>query len=214
MNLGIRAEVKVDADGTCPVAQAAAGADCSVDSVSRSVNPTEPNRVTEEFIVEAEDPEADVELTKIFDYGDSQVYRFTREMGRGCPCECIEAFDVPLSDINTRDGMLYLVFHADGMESLQNVIGALQDRYPTVDVQRLLRSEHDRPGHDLIFLDRGDLTERQREVLKTAHRMGYFEHPKAANAGEVAAELDISRSTFAEHLAAAQSKLLNVILDE
>jgi hypothetical protein len=43
--------------------------------------------------------------------------------------------------------------------------------------------------------------------------MGYFEHPRTANAGEVADELDISRSTFAEHLAAAQSKLLDAVLD-
>jgi hypothetical protein len=50
-------------------------------------------------------------------------------------------------------------------------------------------------------------------VLETAHRLGYFERPKGANAGEVADALDISRSTFTEHLAAAQTKLLDAILD-
>lgn len=58
------------------------------------------------------------------------------------------------------------------------------------------------------------LTDRQREVLESAHGMGYFDHPKGANAGEVAAELGVSRSTFAEHLAAAQSKVLESILTD
>ena len=42
--------------------------------------------------------------------------------------------------------------------------------------------------------------------------MGFFEHPREANAEAVAAALDITPSTFAEHLAAAQSKLVDSIL--
>ena len=59
----------------------------------------------------------------------------------------------------------------------------------------------------------GALTDRQREVLTVAHEMGYFEHPRDANAEAVAADLDITPSTFAEHLAAAQSKLVDSIPD-
>ena len=214
MSSGIRAEVKVDAGGTCPVAQASRTADSPTHSISRSVNPTSGTRISEEFMLDAGDaPETDVDLEEVFDYGSKKVYRFDRELGQGCPCEAVEQFDCPVVDIHTRDGMLYLVFHAADMEELQSVIGRLQELYPTVDVQRLLRSEHDRPDHSLIFIDRGKLTDRQREVLETAHRMGYFDHPKGANAGDVAAELDITTSTFAEHLAAAQSKLLDAILD-
>lgn len=43
--------------------------------------------------------------------------------------------------------------------------------------------------------------------------MGYFDHPKGANATEVADVLDITQATFAEHLSAAQRKLLSTILD-
>ena len=63
-----------------------------------------------------------------------------------------------------------------------------------------------------MFVDRGRLTDRQREVLQTAYDMGYFDHPKRANASEVAAALDISPSTFTEHLAVAQQKILEAIL--
>jgi hypothetical protein len=64
-----------------------------------------------------------------------------------------------------------------------------------------------------VFVDRAALTDRQREVVTTAHQLGYFERPRDANATEVAEHLDISRATFAEHLAAAQSKLLDAVLD-
>ncbi|WP_435067259.1 helix-turn-helix domain-containing protein [Haloplanus sp. C73] len=213
---GIRAELCVDADGSCPVASAAANADASTLSVSRSVAPADEGTVTEEFMLDdaaAEAADADERLSPVFTYGSKTVYRFSRTRGGGCPCECIEQFDCPVVDVHTRDGMLYLVFHAADMSELQGVITTLRERYPTVDIQRLLRSEGERADHDLVFVDRGRLTDRQREVLETAHSMGYFERPKGANAGDVAADLDISRSTFTEHLAAAQTKLLDAILD-
>ena len=158
-------------------------------------------------------PETDVELASVFEYGSASVYRFTRERGIGCPCEVVEGFDAPVADVRFRDGMLRLVFRAADMAELQEVMGALQSEFPTVDVQRLLRPEHERPDDELPFVDRGELTDRQREVLETANRMGYFDHPKGANAGEVADALDISRLTFAEHLSAAQSKLFDAVLD-
>ncbi|WP_254839769.1 helix-turn-helix domain-containing protein [Natronomonas marina] len=215
MSPGIRAEVNVDPAGTCPVVETSIAAGAPAHSVSKAVPAGDPERVTEEFTIESDDPVTgtDVELSSVFEYGAATVYRFTRERGRGCPCELVERFDAPLADVRARKGSLRLVFHAADMAELQGIMGALQEAFPTVDVQRLLRSEHERPGDDLLFVDRGELTDRQQEVLETAHGMGYFDHPKGANAGEVADELDISRSTFAEHISAAQSKLFDAVLD-
>ena len=52
------------------------------------------------------------------------------------------------------------------------------------------------------------LTDRQREVLRTAYRRGYFEVPRAASAEDIAAELDIGPSTVVEHLRRAERNLL------
>jgi hypothetical protein len=46
-----------------------------------------------------------------------------------------------------------------------------------------------------------------------AHRMGYFDYPRQSNASEVADALGVAPSTFTEHLTAAQSKLLDAVLD-
>ncbi len=120
---------------------------------------------------------------------------------------------LPVVDVRSRGSSLYLTFHAPDMASLQSIIGELQSQCSNLDVQRLLRSQQDGGDRNLVFVDRSALTDRQREVLETAHRMGYFDHPKQANAGEVAEELEITGTTFAEHIAAAQTKLLDAILE-
>jgi predicted DNA binding protein len=66
---------------------------------------------------------------------------------------------------------------------------------------------------DRVFINRGRLTDRQREVLETAYEMGYFERPKQANATEIATDLGIAQSTFTEHLMTAQRKLLDDALE-
>lgn len=58
-----------------------------------------------------------------------------------------------------------------------------------------------------------ELTERQREVLKTAFEMGYYEWPRGSSGKEIAAELGISSSTFSEHIHAAERKLLSEIFE-
>lgn len=220
MGTGIRAEVRIGDPSDCVVAQASGEAGGRVHSVSKSTNPSAPELVTEEFMLESageSNPDGfdvDAEPRPLFSYGSSAVYRFERELGRGCPCECVEAFDCPVVDLRAEGASLYLTFHAPDMEGLQAIIGELRDRYETLDVQRLLQSQQDRSEQHLVFVDRNALTDRQIEVLETAHRMGYFEHPKRANAGEVADELDITSTTFTEHLAAAQTKLLDAILDD
>ena len=217
MASGIRAEVRIDDPANCVVAQASAKTSGRVHSVSKSTNPSTPERVTVEFMLEAEtEPDAvdiDADLSAIFSYGSSTVYRFERDLDHGCPCACIERFDCPPVDVRAHGAALYLTFHAPDMAHLQTVIGALRDRYTTLDVQRLLQSQQEHTEQNLVFVDRNTLTDRQAEVLETAHRMGYFEHPKRANAGEVADELGITGTTLTEHLAAAQTKLLNAILD-
>ena len=217
MSTGIRAEVKIDSPAGCPVAQAAESTDGSSYSISKSVDPNDPATVTEEFRLESEENPADADLDddvwEGFTYGEKNVYRFRRDGGRGCPCECVEEFGSPVVDVYTRSGTLHLVFHAPDMSGLQDVITRLREAYPNLDVQRLLRSEHDQSERSLVFVDRSALTSRQQEVLETAHRMGYFEHPKRSNAGEVADALDITTSTFTEHLSAAQRKLLGTVVE-
>lgn len=53
-----------------------------------------------------------------------------------------------------------------------------------------------------------DLTDCQREVLRTAYEQGYFEVPREATTEDVAIELGVDASTVTEHLQRAERNLL------
>ncbi len=58
------------------------------------------------------------------------------------------------------------------------------------------------------------LTERQREVLETAYRQGYFDTPREASTEEVAEEVGVDSSTVSEHLQRAERNLFGEYLQE
>jgi len=66
------------------------------------------------------------------------------------------------------------------------------------------------PSGSLEPLPIDQLTNRQREVFQLARERGYYAWPSKAKPRELAAELDISKSTFNEHLYKAEEKLLDI----
>jgi len=68
-------------------------------------------------------------------------------------------------------------------------------------LQRLtLDGESEPPGDGL--------TDRQREAMRIAYEIGYFDIPRRASLEDVAAELDISPSSVSERLRRAQTQLI------
>jgi len=207
MSTGIRATVAFDGTAGCPVARLAARADATVDSVATSVGSSPP--VTE-FLLDPAPGGVDAE--PVFSYGSADVFRV--EHASDCPCVRLGEFDCPIHRFLADGEGLTLVFHAESFEQLQTAMAALRERFPSVDVQQLLQPPLSGSPDDRRFVNRGKLTDRQLEALRTAYREGYFERPKGANAGELAEQLGVSRSTFSEHLVAAQRKLFADVFDD
>jgi hypothetical protein len=206
---GVRAEVRITGQSVCRVVDASEAGD--VVSVSRSATPTADD-VTVEFTVDSES--IPVDAKEVFSYDGKTIYRYERPAGSdpACACELIECNGYPVRHAEVDTGAVVLSFVARDIESLREVVTVLKDRYD-VSLECLTRSTVADGETDRVFVDRAVLTDRQREVLETALEMGYFEHPKRANATEVAERLGINGSTFAEHVSAAQSKLLESILE-
>ncbi|MDS0222125.1 helix-turn-helix domain-containing protein [Haloarcula sp. S1AR25-5A] len=211
---GIRVELSVDTPGACPVASVSDEAGAAVTDIARS-SPNENGQIIEEFTATGTD-EAVIEeredMDKVFAAGDGARYQFTRTR-TDCVCETVETFDCPVAEMRAENGQLHLTFHAPDVDRVRAIVTRLKELYDGVSL-RSMRRNGDVDPVDSILVDRSQLTDRQQEVLETAVEMGYFEYPKGANAGDVASELDISVSTFAEHLAAAQTKLLDSIIAE
>ncbi|WP_101297285.1 helix-turn-helix domain-containing protein [Halegenticoccus soli] len=88
-------------------------------------------------------------------------------------------------------------------EDLKDIVADFKD-IGTVTLGKL--TKYDEP--------RSVLTARQREVIEHAFSRGYFRWPREATSEELAADLDISRATFLEHLRKAEAKLLSQLLDD
>jgi predicted DNA binding protein len=211
MSPGIRATVTFSDPGDCPVAACSVDVDGPIEHVSASVLPADATGTVTEFLAPAGIERAAVE--PVFEYDTATLYRTRQGSHGGCPCTCLGQHDCPIHRYTAEGGELTIVFHAVEFEQLQTVMAELREQYPPVDVRRLLQPPLDDDPEERVFVDRGKLTDRQREVLVTAYEMGYFERPRGANASEVAAELDIAQSTLNEHLVTAQRKLLTDILD-
>jgi PAS domain S-box-containing protein len=114
----------------------------------------------------------------------------------------------------TSDGQYRLRLDVPDKESARTVFDALSEAYEETEL--LATHESDRPARtDREFrtnvYDR--LTEQQRIALQKAHLGGFFEWPHGVSGEELAASMDISRSTFHQHLRAAERKLVAELFD-
>jgi len=118
----------------------------------------------------------------------------------------------PVRGLQADDGCLRLTFIASDLDTLRTIAADLESCCADVTVRRLVRTGAAEDEPALLVADRNAFTDRQYEVLKTAHEMGYFDSPKSAKSGAVADELGVSVSTFVEHLSVAQTKLFDQII--
>ena len=97
-----------------------------------------------------------------------------------------------------------LIARAD-RPTLRRAVDEIETAYDAdVEVVRVTdaasRGTADRPGTRL--------SPRQREAFRLARARGYYGYPREATAGDLAAELGVSKTTFLEHLRKAEAKLL------
>ncbi|MFC6954476.1 helix-turn-helix domain-containing protein [Halorubellus litoreus] len=211
----IRTELVVADPRGCPVADASAETGGRACRVSRSKDGGVDGSTVGEFELQdarSEDAPA-VDCRRLFETDTGDVYRFDADRETPCVCQVVESHGIPVVDAHADDGQLHVTFHATDVDAVRDVVEALRDRHGGVTVRRLWQSGRAN-ADDLAFVDRSRLTDRQTEVLETAYHLGYFDRPRGASGGDVADALDISPSTFAEHLAAAQRKVLGDLLDD
>jgi len=88
----------------------------------------------------------------------------------------------------------------------QEAVAGTVSEYETAGVSPELRKLEMYEGRERPI---DELTDRQREVIRTAYESGYYEVPRETTTEAVAAELDVDPSTVAEHLQRAERNLLS-----
>lgn len=111
------------------------------------------------------------------------------------------SIDWPMKE--TDDGLEVTLFGED--TALQRLIAGFPEE---VDVT-LERAGEYQPHMDDPA---GQLTDRQKEILRTALAAGYYDIPRRATQRDLAAELGLSRGTVGDHLRRVEAKIIQSVV--
>ncbi|MEF8782996.1 MAG: bacterio-opsin activator domain-containing protein [Haloarculaceae archaeon] len=97
----------------------------------------------------------------------------------------------------------------------RSVIEQLQERYPSTDLRaRHERERTEQTKQELVADIEERLTDRQELALQKAYLGGFFDWPRSISGEDLAESMDISPSTYHQHLRAAEKKVLRSLLEE
>lgn len=107
-----------------------------------------------------------------------------------------------------------VVVTVSNWQHLKRVAGALEAAHGSLEL--IGTTQTDQMGYPLGSNKlrqtlSGKLSDQQLSVLETAYRMGFFEVPQEATAGEIASKLEMSRSTLSERLHHVQHDLCELL---
>jgi predicted DNA binding protein len=129
----------------------------------------------------------------------------------------------PLLDVTDRGGTVTGLTVEDGKATLTCELApdadlrAMHDRLAAAFGVEL-RSKQERTattaGLDSSTLVEEQLTDKQRDVIRTAYHAGYFEWPRGSTAEDLAESIGVSSPTLHNHLRRAQQSILDAILEE
>ena len=199
----LMAEFRVEGDD-CPLAAATREAGVAVDAAPPLL------RADGSVLLRFSAPSAEA-LVAALDDDDRVRYLHRAKTGGQHTCRCLslhpcvvhELVDAGLmmESLTYSDGILLLRGAVVGHDVLEDVLAAAGRTVGAT----LERAYTMRPADDDPVEARWDLTPAQAESLRQALEMGYFRVPRGATAGEVAEELNISKTAFLERLRRAQA---------
>jgi DNA-binding protein len=113
-------------------------------------------------------------------------------------------------EITSDEGVTAFTVELSREADARSLFEEIADRYDGTELASY--HEHERPVQTRQEFRAGleeRLTDRQLTALRTAYYSGFFDWPRAVDGDELAAMMDISRSTFHQHLRVAERKLLD-----
>lgn len=136
---------------------------------------------------------------------DSVTYLCKTAVPEALPSATPFGTELSIQDVSPDGDGGFSLTLVGNIEAISGDFGGCGNERPPISLERL--TEYQGPTDEW---DR--LTPRQREVVETAHGLGYYEVPREATATEVADRLDLDRSTVTEHLQRAERRLVSAVL--
>lgn len=174
-----------------------------------SIEGADPDRVLERAA--ASDP---VDPRLVSRYDDGGLFEFV--VGGFCPARALAERGAIPRTVHSEDGVGTIVVEIPGEENVSEIVEGFLADHPSVEVVAKRTTDRVTPlftQSDLKQVLGDRLTDRQREVLKTAFDLGYYESGGGATGKAVADELGITAATVSQHLKAAERELVSILLE-
>ncbi|MDR9381264.1 MAG: bacterio-opsin activator domain-containing protein [Natronomonas sp.] len=148
----------------------------------------------------------------IHEHGGETLFEFT-VIDDSLPTTLAER-GVSIRSIDVSDGVANLELELPTEADVRAVVDHLLERYPETDI--VAQRERERPPstrQDFVADIEGRLTERQLTALQKAHVSGFYEWDRPVTGDVLAKSMGIGRSTFHQHLRAAEQKLIEAFFE-
>jgi PAS domain S-box-containing protein len=167
--------------------------------------------------VEGEDPGSVVELAEGLDAVESMtlitesddVGLYEIVLGERSILTELAEFGATTETLTAENGVARLEVETPHNSAARSLIDALEAGYDGIDLAAY--RERERPPttkQEFIATLHERLTERQLTALQKAYVAGYYDWPRRTDGDKLAGTMDISRTTFHQHLRAAERKLI------
>lgn len=120
---------------------------------------------------------------------------------------------VQLTEVIADESSVRIVLECPPSVSARDIIELAKFQFTDVAVTAQRQRSRDEAPSPNSSLTLADLTDRQRDVLETAFRNGFFAWPREATAEEVAATLDISQPAFSRHIRRGEQKVFSRLFE-
>lgn len=159
----------------------------------------------------AEDDEDVVGYRLLADHDEESLFQFTLESSL---IDTLVDRGAVTQEVTSEHGQARFTVELPQEADAKSLYELLAERYDQVDLVGY--HEHERPVQTrqefrASLEDR--LTDRQLTALRTAYYSGFFDWPRGVDGDELAAMMDISRSTFHQHLRVAERKVLDAFFE-
>ncbi|UIP01173.1 helix-turn-helix domain-containing protein [Halobaculum sp. CBA1158] len=204
-----------------PFLRASAVADCTLELAK--LLPRSDGRYAEFFNAIDADPEDIEALASVHERTEVSIVETYRDGGLleflvsgDCPARRLAELGALPQTVRGTSGRGSIVAEIPADADAATLVGTFLDETP----EATLASKRSKPSMTPLIsratLHRTlaeRLTDRQREVLRTAFEAGYYDWPRECTGEEVAAELGITSATFSEHVHAAERTLVAALFD-
>jgi len=124
-----------------------------------------------------------------------------------CICPVFRRHECVASIEAFEHGELLVSLSVPDRSELTSIVTELRETGATVRLERLTQPGADGDGR-AVELRTDRITDKQREAVRAAIEMGYYDRPRRADLGDLAGRLGVSPSAVSQRLTAVESELI------